>query len=120
MHSFCQSLQLDVLHCQAFQMSSISPFYLKVEEYDRVKMILVISYWLRYNDKKKFFFLIFKVFSKIIFRLTSPYRIVISGDTDNVHSSLKTRHHPSSEYLPLLGENDVKDEWYIFYLAQIF
>lgn len=56
MHSFCQSLQLDVLHCQAFQMSSISPFYLKVEEYDRVKMILVISYWLRYNDKKKFFF----------------------------------------------------------------
>uniref|UniRef100_A0A915E4X5 Mediator of RNA polymerase II transcription subunit 14 n=1 Tax=Ditylenchus dipsaci TaxID=166011 RepID=A0A915E4X5_9BILA len=91
LHLFCRSLQLDVLYCQVLQLSTVSQNYLRVEEYDHVKSVLVISYWLTKHPKK---------------RLSSNYRITIFGSREDQHCGLRTRHHPSSPHLPILEDSD--------------
>ncbi|KAI1700697.1 mediator complex subunit MED14 domain-containing protein [Ditylenchus destructor] len=91
LHTFCRSLQLDVLYCQVMQIGTISQSYLKVEEYDAVKSVLAISYWLARDSRR---------------RLTSTYRISFSGDIEDPHCGLRTRHYPSSPYLPILEDTD--------------
>jgi mediator of RNA polymerase II transcription subunit 14 len=90
LHSFCQSLQLDLLYCQVVQMAStISPNMLQVEKYDPKEALLIVSYWLTKTNKK----------------LSSQFRITISGDKNSPHTSLKVRHYPPSPNLPILDDD---------------
>lgn len=55
LHTFAQSLQLDALFCQVNQLNILSPNYIKVEEYNHNRGILVISYWqINRNIKRRF------------------------------------------------------------------
>jgi len=92
LHSFCQSLQLSVLHAEVIEISIPTPNYVKVEEYDPAKSILVIGYWVKSDAKNK---------------QTSSFRVTIRADNDDPHCALKTQHHPPALPQSPPGLNDI-------------
>ncbi|MFH4974821.1 hypothetical protein AB6A40_001530 [Gnathostoma spinigerum] len=90
LHSFAQSLQLDVLYCQATQLISGKMCeYASIDRYDRSEGVLSISYWTRRNQFN---------------RLLSQYRFTIFSDSENSHVGLRTRHYPVAKHLPQLDD----------------
>jgi len=79
LHSFARMIRLDVLYCQVLQIGAISANYVRVEEYDCNRGVLVLSYWLVRNATN---------------RLTSNYRITIYA---NIH----LRKQPSTQNVQL-------------------
>lgn len=55
LHSFAQSLQLELLFQQVSQMrNAISPNFMQVEKYDMREGVLIVSYWLTTTVTKKY------------------------------------------------------------------
>ncbi|VDL65284.1 unnamed protein product [Nippostrongylus brasiliensis] len=94
LHTFAQSLQLDVLFCQASQLAAGRlRNKIVIEKYDPKERVLVIGYWVQRITRKGFGNHV---------RLVPQYRVTIFGD-GNDDTSLKVRHHPIA---PDLGQLD--------------
>lgn len=86
LHSVAQALQLDILFCQATQViSGHMRKYAIIESYNREEGVLVIAYWLRWTQQKRY---------------VSQYRIKIFIDQTDPHSGLRIRHYPPNKRLP--------------------
>ncbi|KAL7077345.1 hypothetical protein ACQ4LE_003205 [Meloidogyne hapla] len=100
LHTFCRSLQLDVLYCQATLIAKISSLYIRVEEYNTKECKLVIAYWLggvqQQQSQQKHFR------SK---KQIHHYRFNIYGDKTDPHSTLRVKHHPAGPELPKLDQS---------------
>uniref|UniRef100_A0A0K0CYV2 Uncharacterized protein n=1 Tax=Angiostrongylus cantonensis TaxID=6313 RepID=A0A0K0CYV2_ANGCA len=94
LHTFAQSLQLDVLFCQASQLA-VGRLRNKIviENYNPKERVLSIGYWVQRITKKGF--------SNHV-RLEPQYRVTIFGD-DGCDTTLNVRHHPVA---PDLGQLD--------------
>ncbi|KAK6027394.1 mediator complex subunit MED14 [Ostertagia ostertagi] len=93
LHTFAQSLQLDVLFCQASQLAAGRlRNKIVIEKYDPKERILSIGYWVQRIAKR----MIGNV------RLVPQYRVTIFGDAGD-DTSLKVRHYPIA---PDLGQLD--------------
>nr|CDJ90895.1 Mediator complex domain containing protein [Haemonchus contortus] len=93
LHTFAQSLQLDVLFCQASQLAAGRlRNKIVIEKYDPKERILSIGYWVQRIAKR----LIGNV------RLVPQYRVTIFGDGGD-DTPLKVRHYPIA---PDLGQLD--------------
>ncbi|KJH43217.1 mediator complex subunit MED14 [Dictyocaulus viviparus] len=94
LHTFAQSLQLDVLFCQASQLA-VGRLRNKIiiEKYDPKERVLSIGYWVQHINRKG-------LGNHV--RLEPQYRVTIFGDDGN-DSMLSVRHHPIA---PDLGHLD--------------
>ncbi|KAK6745587.1 hypothetical protein RB195_011983 [Necator americanus] len=94
LHLFAQSLQLDVLFCQASQLAAGRlRNKIVIERYDPKERVLSIGYWVQRITKKG-------IGNHI--RLVPQYRVTIYGDEGD-DTTLKVRHHPIA---PDLGQLD--------------
>ncbi|RCN30741.1 mediator complex subunit MED14 [Ancylostoma caninum] len=94
LHTFAQSLQLDVLFCQASQLAAGRlRNKIVIEKYDPKERVLSIGYWVQRITKKG-------IGAHI--RLVPQYRVTIYGDEAD-DTTLKVRHHPIA---PDLGQLD--------------
>ncbi|KHN74686.1 Mediator of RNA polymerase II transcription subunit 14 [Toxocara canis] len=90
LHSFAQSLQLDVLYCQATcVISGQMRQYAFIERYDPKEGILVIAYWLQRTQHNRY---------------TSQYRLKVFWDPEREHSGLQVRHYPVGRGLPQIDD----------------
>ncbi|VDK60298.1 unnamed protein product [Anisakis simplex] len=90
LHSFAQSLQLDVLWCQATRVISAQMRqYALIERYDPKQRVLIISYWLTRTQHNRY---------------TSQYRFKIFSDPLMEHSGLQVRHYPVGKGLPQIDD----------------
>uniref|UniRef100_A0AC34QYC4 Mediator of RNA polymerase II transcription subunit 14 n=1 Tax=Panagrolaimus sp. JU765 TaxID=591449 RepID=A0AC34QYC4_9BILA len=91
MHSFCLSLQLDVLECQTRKLSAeIAPNYIRVENYNPYAGFLVVRYWI--NEKSN-------TTQTRIQKLLSnsvQYKMKIFIDKNDPEVGLLIRHEPPS------------------------
>ncbi|KIH55531.1 hypothetical protein ANCDUO_14311, partial [Ancylostoma duodenale] len=94
LHTFAQSLQLDVLFCQASQLAAGRlRNKIVIEKYDPKERVLSIGYWVQRITKKGM---------GAHIRLVPQYRVTIYGDEAD-DTTLKVRHHPIA---PDLGQLD--------------
>ncbi|KHJ94098.1 mediator complex subunit MED14 [Oesophagostomum dentatum] len=94
LHAFAQSLQLDVLFCQASQLAAGRlRNKIIIEKYNPKERMLSIGYWVQRITKKG-------MGNHV--RLVPQYRVTIYGDESD-DSSLKVRHYPIA---PDLGQLD--------------
>ncbi|VDM54959.1 unnamed protein product [Angiostrongylus costaricensis] len=94
LHTFAQSLQLDVLFCQASQLAmGRLRNKIVIENYDPKERVLSIGYWVQRITKKG-------LTNHV--RLEPQYRVTIFGD-DGCDTTLNVRHHPVA---PDLGQLD--------------
>lgn len=90
LHTFAQSLQLDVLYCQATQvLSGNMRQYATIECYNRSEGVLIVAYWLRRTQHNKY---------------TSQYRFKIFVDPNNSSTGLRTRHFPGGRNMPQIDD----------------
>ncbi|VDO37253.1 unnamed protein product [Haemonchus placei] len=110
LHTFAQSLQLDVLFCQASHcLLTINAYYFRnkivIEKYDPKERILSIGYWVQRIAKRLIgnvrSFAYYSYFL-MCFRLVPQYRVTIFGDGGD-DTPLKVRHYPIA---PDLGQLD--------------
>uniref|UniRef100_A0A0N5A492 Mediator of RNA polymerase II transcription subunit 14 n=1 Tax=Parastrongyloides trichosuri TaxID=131310 RepID=A0A0N5A492_PARTI len=92
MHKFCLSLQLDVLYCEATQLTRKQYFRkLLIEKYDIEKGELLICYWPNFDDKKRVY--------------PSEYKIRISHSKSPSYRGLRVYHIPYRAGMPQLDTN---------------
>uniref|UniRef100_A0A915AIY3 Mediator of RNA polymerase II transcription subunit 14 n=1 Tax=Parascaris univalens TaxID=6257 RepID=A0A915AIY3_PARUN len=90
LHSFAQSLQLDVLCCQASRViNGQMRQYAVIERYDHKEGVLIIAYWLKRTQHNRY---------------TSQYRMKIFSDPEKEHSGLQVRHYPVGKCLPQIDD----------------
>lgn len=87
LHSFCVSLQLDVLFCQTSQLATGRlRDNIVIEKYDPKERVLTVGYWVKRMSNMK---------TTLGVPKTIPqYRIQIFLDHDDEESGLKVRHYP--------------------------
>ncbi|KAJ1366563.1 hypothetical protein KIN20_027251 [Parelaphostrongylus tenuis] len=96
LHTFAQSLQLDVLFCQASQLATGRlRNKIVIEKYDPKERVLCIGYWVQHITRKG-------LGNHV--RLEPQYRVTIFGD-DGYDTTLNVRHHPIA---PDLGQLDTR------------
>ena len=87
-HEFCVKLQLDVLLCQAQQLTErFSADFVAVEAHDAAAGSLSIVYWRRSEH-----------FAEV------PFRLIVSRDRSRPSGGLRLRHSPFSYGLPTLAD----------------
>uniref|UniRef100_A0A1I7UHH1 Mediator of RNA polymerase II transcription subunit 14 n=1 Tax=Caenorhabditis tropicalis TaxID=1561998 RepID=A0A1I7UHH1_9PELO len=96
LHSFCVSLQLDVLFCQTSRLAAGRlRENITIEKYDIKERLLVVGYWVKRSKSKKL------TVGQV--KYDAQYRVQIYEDKDDKLSGLKVRHFP---HAPQLGTID--------------
>ncbi|KAF1761166.1 hypothetical protein GCK72_009420 [Caenorhabditis remanei] len=96
LHSFCVSLQLDVLYCQTSRMAAGRlRENIVIEKYDAKERVLIVGYWVKRSKNKKLTVGQLKV--------DAQYRVQVYEDKDDKLGGLKVRHFP---HAPQLGTID--------------
>lgn len=96
LHSFCVSLQLDVLYCQTSRMAAGRlRENIVIEKYDAKERVLVVGYWVKRSKNKRLTVGQLKV--------DAQYRVQVYEDKDDKLGGLKVRHFP---HAPQLGTID--------------
>ncbi|CAJ0927677.1 unnamed protein product, partial [Mesorhabditis belari] len=95
LHSFAQSLKLDVLFCQSTQLANGKlRDKILIERYDQKERILTVGYWAQKLPTKR----------GQIPRYNAQFRFQISCDREDSRSSLRVRHYPPNQELGGLDE----------------
>ncbi|UMM24675.1 hypothetical protein L5515_004791 [Caenorhabditis briggsae] len=96
LHSFCVSLQLDVLYCQTSRMAAGRlRENIVIEKYDPKERMLVVGYWVKRSKNKRL------TVGQV--KIDAQYRVQIYEDKDDKLGGLKVRHFP---HAPRLGTID--------------
>uniref|UniRef100_A0A8R1ECF7 Mediator of RNA polymerase II transcription subunit 14 n=1 Tax=Caenorhabditis japonica TaxID=281687 RepID=A0A8R1ECF7_CAEJA len=96
LHSFCVSLQLDVLFCQTSRLAAGRlRENITIEKYDTKERVLVVGYWVKRSKSKKL------TVGQV--KYDAQYRVQIYEDKEDKRGGLKVRHFP---HAPQLGKLD--------------
>lgn len=94
LHSFCVSLQLDVLFCQTSRLAAGRlRENITIETYDMKERTLVVGYWVKRSKSKKL------TVGQV--KYDAQYRVQVYEDKEDKLGGLKVRHFP---HAPQLGK----------------
>ncbi|CAA79551.3 Mediator of RNA polymerase II transcription subunit 14 [Caenorhabditis elegans] len=96
LHSFCVSLQLDVLFCQTSRLAAGRlRDNITIEKYDPKERVLVVGYWVKRSKSRRL------TVGQV--KCDAQYRVQIYEDPNDKLGGLKVRHFP---HAPQLGRLD--------------
>ncbi|CAI2348423.1 unnamed protein product [Caenorhabditis sp. 36 PRJEB53466] len=96
LHSFCVSLQLDVLYCQTSRLAAGRlRENITIEKYDPKERVLIVGYWVKRSKNRRL------TVGQV--KYDAQYRVQVYEDKEDKLGGLKVRHFP---HAPQLGKLD--------------